>query len=65
MGLSFHHKSSMRQASINLSSTPDIGKPKNVVDERRQEDFEIQLSDYLDIQMVDRWIGKRQQHRYC
>ena len=60
MGLSFHDESSMIEASIgSLRFAP--GDPKSPVsengiinEERRHDDVEIQLSDDLDIQMVDR-----------
>ena len=60
MGLSFHDESSMMEASIgSLRFAPD--DPKSLVsengiinNERRHDDSEIQLSDGLDIQMVDR-----------
>ena len=59
MGLSFHDESSMVEASIgSLRFAPDIPEPmteNGIVDEeRRHEDFDIQLSDHSDIQMVDR-----------
>ena len=60
MGLSFHDESSMVEASIigSLRFAPDIPEPiteNGIVD----EDFDIQLSDDSDIQMVDRWIVER------
>jgi len=59
LGLSFHDQSSLVQASIgSLCFAPDIPKPipeDGIVDEERRDDeFEIQLSDDSDIQMVDR-----------
>ena len=59
MGLSFHDESSMVEASIgSLRFAPDIPEPmteNGIVDEeRRHDDFDIQLSDQSDIQMVDR-----------
>ena len=62
MGLSFHDESSMVEASIgSLCFAPDddlnpLAIPeKGIVDEeRRHDDFEIQLGDNPDIQMVDR-----------
>ena len=54
MGLSFHDQSSMVEASIGSLrfAAPDIANPTSehgIID-----DSEIQLSDDLDIQMVDR-----------
>ena len=59
MGLSFHDESSMVEASIgSLRFAPDIANPTSengIIDrEGRYDDSEIQLSDDLDIQMVDR-----------
>ena len=59
MGLSFHNKSSMVETSIeSLRFAPNISEaiPENgiVEEERRHENFRIQLSNYMDIQMVDR-----------
>ena len=64
MGLSFHDKSSMVEASIgSLSFAPDIANPiseNGVIDEertqRRHDDSQIQLGSESEIQMVDRWI---------
>ena len=69
MGLSFHNKSSMVEASIgSLHFVPDIPNPmpeNGVVDEERIHDnFQIQLSDELDIQMVDRWIVEKEKTTY-
>ena len=60
MGLSFHDESSiMETSSGSLRFAP--GDPKSPVaengiidEERRHDDCEVQLSDVLDIQIVDR-----------
>ena len=63
MGLSFHDEDSMVEASIgSLRFAPNVPNsiPEtwgiNIIDERRNEDIEIQLSDdsESDIQMTDR-----------
>ena len=59
MGLSFHDESSMVEASIgSLRFGPDVANPiseSEIIDEeRRHDDSGIQLSDGLDIYMVDR-----------
>ena len=59
MGLSFHNESSMVEASIgSLRFAPHISNPipENEIfnEERRHDDFETQLSDDSDIQMVGR-----------
>ena len=65
MGLSFHDESSMAASIGNLSLPfiPDISNPileNEIVDEERgHDDFEDQLSDDSDTQMVDRWIVER------
>ena len=51
----------MVEASIgSFCFVPDIANPISengiIVEERRHDDSEIQLSDDSDIQMVDRWI---------
>jgi len=60
MGLSFHDESSMVKATSSIGSlrfAPEDPNPvpeNGIVDERRHDDIEIQLSDDSDIQMVDR-----------
>ena len=64
MGLSFHDKTSMVEASTSSigslrfgPESPDVPNPlpDGIVDEeRRNDDIEIQLSDDSDIQRVDR-----------
>ena len=58
MGLSFHDKSSVVEASIgSLCFAPDDPNPMpeiGIIDEKRHHDSKIQLSDDSDIQMLDR-----------
>ena len=60
MGLSFHDESSMMEASIgSLRFAPDdpkspVSENRIINEERRHDDFEVQFSDGLGIQMVDR-----------
>ena len=59
MGLSFHDKSFMVEASIgSLRFAPDIANPtleNGIINqERRHDNSEIQLSDDSDIHLVDR-----------
>ena len=60
MGLSFHDESSMMETSIgSLRFAPDDPKSpvseNGIIDEeKRHDDCEVQLSDDLDRQMVDR-----------
>ena len=58
MGLSFHDESSMVEASIgSLRFGPDVANSvseNGIMDERKHDDSEIQLSGDSDIQMVDR-----------
>ena len=59
MGLSFHDESSMMEASIgSLRFAPDdpnkTSENEIINEERRHDNSEVQLSDGLDIQMVDR-----------
>jgi len=63
MGLSFHDENSMAEASIGVldfrSNNPKSSIPdeNEIVDERKHDDFEAQLSEDSDIQMVDRSIS--------
>ena len=55
MGLSFHDSKSMVEASKveSLHFISNLISEDGTVEERRHEDFENQLSDEFDIQMVD------------
>ena len=55
MGLSFHNESSMVEASIgSLRFAPDIANPEEgIIDERRHDNSEIQLSGDSDIYYTD------------
>ena len=60
MGLSFHDESSMMEASIGglrfMADDPKSQVSENGIinEEEKRHDSEVQLSDDLDIQMVDR-----------
>ena len=59
MGLSFHDESSMMEASIGslrfaLDDPNPVSENGIIDEEKRHDDCEVQLSDVLDIQIVDR-----------
>ena len=59
MGLSFHDESSMEASIGSLHFAPDdpkspVSENGTINEEKRHDDCEVQLSDGLDIQMIDR-----------